>query len=122
LTRAAADLLGEHSGGHQRAAAIGGGEAERRDAGELPPGDRAEHHDAFGAIDRGRRQQPWARIPLTVPRSVQTDPEHDLANGDHPDEPVGRPSPRAGIAVLLDGVWILLVSVFMWRTPQPAAP
>ena len=28
----------------------------------------------------------------------------------------------AGIAILLDGVWILLVSVFMWRNPQRAAP
>ncbi|MGZ4172384.1 MAG: hypothetical protein ACXVRN_13565 [Solirubrobacteraceae bacterium] len=28
----------------------------------------------------------------------------------------------AGIAVLLDSVWILLVSVFMWRNPQRAAP
>jgi hypothetical protein len=28
----------------------------------------------------------------------------------------------AGITVLLDSVWILLVSVFMWRNPQRAAP
>jgi hypothetical protein len=28
----------------------------------------------------------------------------------------------AGIAVLVDSVWILLVSIFMWRHRQPAAP
>jgi hypothetical protein len=28
----------------------------------------------------------------------------------------------AGIAILLDSAWILLVSVFMWRTPQRGAP
>lgn len=28
----------------------------------------------------------------------------------------------AGIAVLLDSVWILLVSVFMWRNPRRGAP
>lgn len=27
----------------------------------------------------------------------------------------------AGIALLLDGVWILLVSVYMWRNPRPGA-
>jgi len=28
----------------------------------------------------------------------------------------------AGTAIVLDGVWILLVSLFMWRNPQRAAP
>jgi hypothetical protein len=87
--------LCEYPGGYQRAAAIGGGEPERRNGGQLPPGDRGEQHDAFGAIDRCRGQQRWARISLVARGSGETDPQHDLANRDHADEPVGRPSARA---------------------------
>jgi hypothetical protein len=28
----------------------------------------------------------------------------------------------AGAAVVLDGIWILLVSIFMWRDPTVAIP
>jgi hypothetical protein len=62
----------------------------------LAPGDRAEHHDALGSIDRRGRQKPGARITLMPSAAREADPENDLAHGHYPDQPVGNLNPGAG--------------------------
>jgi hypothetical protein len=89
-------LLSENSGSDERAADIRRGEAKRRNAGKLPASDRVEHQHAFGAVGGCRRQQPSSWIALASGGTRQADPENDLANGHHADQPIGRPSPRAG--------------------------
>ena len=85
-----------NAGGDETATELGGGEAKRRQGGELPVGDGVKHHEALGAVDRGRGEQSWVRTIAALRGRRESGPEDYLANGHHPDEPVGRAAVAAG--------------------------